>query len=91
MSRPRRLRACREAEANAYLSLTLTLASVLLLYVGRKLALTLSEREQLKLSQMAMLKQVGFEILAKEANRVQHSLSHLVRYEQYLTLLMRIK
>jgi len=48
-----------EAEANAYLSLILTLASVLLLFVNRKLALTLSESEQLKVSQGAMLKQVS--------------------------------
>jgi len=46
----------REAEANAYLSLTLTLASLLVLFVTRKLALTLSEREQMKVSQSAMLR-----------------------------------
>ena len=46
----------REAEANAYLSLTLTLASLLLLFVARKLAVTLSEREQMKVSQSAMLR-----------------------------------
>ena len=50
------LRAVREAEANAYLSLTLTLASLLMLFVTRKLALTLSEREQMKVSQSAMLR-----------------------------------
>lgn len=54
-----RLLLCREAEANAYLSLTLTLASMLLLFVTRKLALTLSEREQLRVSQGAVLKQVS--------------------------------
>ena len=51
-------RRCRHSEVSAWLSLVLTTADLLLIFVLQKLAAVLSDREQMKVSQGALLKQV---------------------------------
>jgi hypothetical protein len=50
--------ACRHSEVSAWLSLVLTTADLLLIFVLQKLAAVLSDREQMRVSQGALLKQV---------------------------------
>ena len=48
----------RHSEVSAWLSLVLTTADLLLIFVLQKLATVLSDREQMRVSQGALLKQV---------------------------------
>lgn len=52
------LAARRNSEVSAWLSLVLTTADLLLIFVLQKLAAVLSDREQMRVSQGALLKQV---------------------------------
>lgn len=49
---------CRHSETSAWLSAVLTSANLLLVFVLQKLASVLSDREQMRVSQGALLKQV---------------------------------
>ena len=49
---------CRHSETSAWLSAVLTSANLLLIFVLQKLASVLSDREQMRVSQGALLKQV---------------------------------
>eukprot|EP00884_Botryococcus_braunii_P010705 jgi/Botrbrau1/19636/Bobra.0003s0006.1 len=65
----------RESEASAYLSLVMTLVCLLWTFLLQKLGVVLGEREQLRLSQGALLKQVhGLSAEYDRLNR-QHSSS----------------
>ena len=58
---------------SAWLSLVLTTADLLLIFILQKLAMVLSDREQMRVSQGALLKQVQITAVNAEPTRM---LSH---------------